>query len=197
MLHLQANTVGDPALSERLMEASTRISAVGRAYNRLAYNADYENIDLVAYLREVIGDLETAVAPCKIQLDAPKEIQFAADRAILLALIINELVLNAGRHAYPDCPDGLIRLQLVLMDRAVSISVSDDGVGLPTDFNPALTKRLGTRDCRHSLHACRSVARRGCQLNFAIVTIAPGAAFGARLFIAFAMRFSFHKCEPW
>jgi two-component sensor histidine kinase len=145
MLHLQANTVGDPALSERLMEASTRISAVGRAYNRLAYNADYENIDLVAYLREVIGDLETAVAPCKIQLDAPKEIQFAADRAILLALIINELVLNAGRHAYPDCPDGLIRLQLVLMDRAVSISVSDDGVGLPTDFNPALTKRLGTR----------------------------------------------------
>ena len=145
MLHLQANTVGDPALSERLMEASTQISAVGRAYNRLAYNADYENIDLVAYLREVIGDLETAVAPCKIQLDAPKEIQFAADRAILLALIINELVLNAGRHAYPDCPDGLIRLQLVLMDRAVSISVSDDGVGLPTDFNPALTKRLGTR----------------------------------------------------
>src|ERR1700745_1493245 len=127
MLHLQANTVDDPALSERLMEASTRILAVGRAYNRLAYNADYENIDLVAYLREVIGDLEPAVAPCKIQLDAPKAIQFAADRAILVALIINELVLNAGRHAYPDCPDGLIRLQLLLPnDEAVSISISDD-----------------------------------------------------------------------
>src|SRR5947208_3862221 len=53
MLHLQANAVGDPALSEQLMAASTRISAVGRAYDRLAYNADYENIDLVAYLREV------------------------------------------------------------------------------------------------------------------------------------------------
>ena len=146
MLHLQANTVGDPALSERLTEASTRISAVGRAYNRLAYNADYENIDLVTYLREVIGDLEPAVAPCKIQLDAPKAIQFAADRAILVALIINELVLNAGRHAYPDCPDGLIRLQLfVPNDEAVSISISDDGVGLPTDFNPARSKRLGTR----------------------------------------------------
>ena len=146
MLHLQANTVGDPALSERLMEASTRILAVGRAYNRLAYNADYENIDLVGYLREVVEDLEAAVAPCKIQLDTPKEIQFAADRAILVALIVNELILNAGRHAYPDSPDGVIRLQLVLGDdKAVSISVSDDGVGLPTDFNPALTKRLGTR----------------------------------------------------
>ncbi len=146
MLHLQANTVGDPALSERLMEASTQILAVSRAYNRLAYNADYENIDLVGYLREVVEDLEGAVAPCKIQLDTPKEIQFAADRAILVALIVNELILNAGRHAYPDSPDGVIRLQLVLSDdKAVSISVSDDGVGLPADFNPALTKRLGTR----------------------------------------------------
>src|ERR1700676_2647625 len=100
MLHLQANAVGDPALSERLMEASTRIQTVGRAYNRLAYNADYENIDLVAYLREVIDDVKSNVAPCEAQFDAPKEIQFAADRAILLALIINELVLNAGKYAY-------------------------------------------------------------------------------------------------
>jgi two-component sensor histidine kinase len=146
MLQLQANTVGDPALSERLIEASTRILAVGRAYNRLAYNADYENIDLVGYLREVVEDLEAAVAPCKIQLETSKEIRFAADRAILVALIVNELILNAGRHAYPDSPDGVIRLQLVLSDnKAVSISVSDDGVGLPTDFNPALTKRMGTR----------------------------------------------------
>ena len=146
MLHLQANIVDDPALSERLMEASTRILAVGRAYNRLAYNADYENIDLVAYLREVAGDLETTVAPCKIELETPKEIQFAADRAILVALIVNELILNAGRHAYPDYPGGVIRLQLVLSeDKAVSISVSDDGIGLPADFDPALTKRLGTR----------------------------------------------------
>jgi two-component sensor histidine kinase len=146
MLHLQANAADDPAVSERLMEASTRVLAVGRAYNRLAYNADYENIDLVAYLREVVEDLEATVAPCKVQLDTPKEIQFAADRAILVALIVNELILNAGRHAYPDSTDGVIRLQLVLSEHeAVSISVSDDGIGLPADFDPALSKRLGTR----------------------------------------------------
>jgi two-component sensor histidine kinase len=146
MLHLQANAADDPAVSERLMEASTRVLAVGRAYNRLAYNADYENIDLVVYLREVVEDLEATVAPCKVQLDTPKEIQFAADRAILVALIVNELIMNAGRHAYPDSTDGVIRLQLVLSEQeAVSISVSDDGIGLPADFDPALSKRLGTR----------------------------------------------------
>src|ERR1700674_2841439 len=146
MLHLQANTVGDPALSERLMEASTRILAVGRAYERLAYNADYENIDLVGYLREVIDDVKSTVAPCEVQFDAPKEIQFAADRAILLAFIINELVFNAGKYAYPEGAQGAIWVRLVQEDKTtVLISVSDEGVGLPSDFNPATSKRLGTR----------------------------------------------------
>jgi two-component sensor histidine kinase len=146
MLHLQANAVGDPNLSERLNEASTRISAIGRAYERLAYNADYENIDLVAYLREVIEDLSDAVAPCEIHLETPKEIQFAADRAILVALIINELVLNAGKYAYPDCLDGSIWVRLVRLEsNSFFVSVRDEGAGVPATFDPTTSKRLGTR----------------------------------------------------
>jgi two-component sensor histidine kinase len=146
MLHLQASAVGDPELSDRLNEASTRISAVGRAYERLAYNADYENIDLVSYLREVIDDLEKAVAPCKIQLEAPDEIQFPADRAILIALVINELVLNAGKYAYPNSSDGMIWVRLAQIEQSsISISVRDEGAGLPTGFDPETSKRLGTR----------------------------------------------------
>lgn len=146
MLHLQASAVGDPALSERLNEASTRISAVGRAYERLAYNADYENIGLAGYLREVTDDLETAVAPCKVSLEAPEEIQFSADRAILVALVVNELVLNAGKYAYPDRPGGPIWVRLVRMDENhVLVSVRDEGTGLPASFDPATSKRLGTR----------------------------------------------------
>jgi two-component sensor histidine kinase len=146
MLHLQAAAAGDPVLSDRLTEASTRISTVGRAYERLAYNADYENIGLVSYLREVIHDLEKAVAPCKVQLEAPEEIQFAADRAILVALIINELVLNASKYAYPNSTDGLIWVRLVRTEKnLVLVSVRDEGTGLPVGFDPATSKRLGTR----------------------------------------------------
>jgi two-component sensor histidine kinase len=146
MLHLQANAVGNPELSERLNEASSRISAVGRAYERLAYHADYDNIDLVAYLREVIEDLEPAVAPCIIHFEAPEEIQFATDRAILLALIINELVSNAGRYAYPGGAGGSIRVRVVRSGTdSILVSVRDEGIGLPADFNPATSKRLGTR----------------------------------------------------
>jgi two-component sensor histidine kinase len=146
MLQLQANAVGDPTLSEQLNEASSRVNAVGRAYERLAYNADYEKIDLVDYLREVIGDLEKAVAPCTVHLEAPEAIQFAADRAILVALIINELVLNAGKYAYPGCPDGAIWVRLIQSDKnSIMVSLRDDGVGLPPDFDPATSKRLGSR----------------------------------------------------
>ena len=146
MLHLQANGAVDPALREQLIEASSRISAVGRAYDRLAYTADYEKIDLVVYLQEVIEDLGTTIAPRKIQLDVPEEIQLAADRAILVGLIINELVSNAGKYAYPNGLGGAIRVRLVLVEKnAVLISISDEGIGIPSDFNPTTSKRLGTR----------------------------------------------------
>jgi two-component sensor histidine kinase len=148
MLQLQANDTDNPEASERLKEASGRISAVGRAYDRLAYNADYENIDLVDYLREVIVDLESAVTPCCVHLEAPEKIQFAADRAILVALIITELVTNAGKYAYPGCPDGEIWVRVFQAETdkdKVLVSVRDDGVGLPPGFDPATSKRLGSR----------------------------------------------------
>ena len=146
MLQLQAKAVGDPELSERLNEASSRVNAIGRAYERLAYNADYENIDLVEYLRDIINDLEPTVAPCEIQFDAPEGIQIAADRAILVGLILNELVSNAGKYAYPDRPGGSIWVRLLQSNRnSVLVSVRDEGAGLPAGFDPATSRRLGTR----------------------------------------------------
>jgi two-component sensor histidine kinase len=146
MLQLQAKAVGDQDLSERLNDAASRVNAVGRAYERLAYTADYENIDLIEYLRQIIHDLEPTVAPCKIQFDASQAIRFAADRAILVGLIINELVSNAGKYAYPDrAAGGLIWVRVQTEDDAIAISIGDEGVGLPPGFGPAASKRLGTR----------------------------------------------------
>ena len=64
-----------------------------------------------------------------------------------MGLIINELVLNAGRYAYPDSADGMIWVRVMRQPdkRQVLISVRDEGIGLPTGFDPATSKRLGTR----------------------------------------------------
>jgi two-component sensor histidine kinase len=63
-----------------------------------------------------------------------------------VALIVNELVLNAGKYAYPDSPGGTIWVRLVSVEgNAVLITVRDEGIGLPANFDPATSKRLGTR----------------------------------------------------
>ena len=64
-----------------------------------------------------------------------------------MGLIITELVSNAGKYAYPDRSDGPIWVQVQRQsdERAILISVRDEGRGLPPDFNSATSKRLGTR----------------------------------------------------
>jgi two-component sensor histidine kinase len=146
MLHLQAAASGQPELTANLKEASSRISTIGRAYDRLAYAADYETIDLVTYLREVLEDLKIAVSPNIVHFEAPRNIQFSADRAILVGLIMNELVSNAGKYAYPKGTSGPIWIALARIDgRSITISVRDEGVGLPDGFDMTKSKRLGTR----------------------------------------------------
>jgi len=94
----------------------------------------------------VLKDLEPAVSPNVIHFEAPQEISIVAERAILIGLIINELVTNAGKYAYPDRPGGPIWVTVAQIEkRAVAISIRDEGVGLPAGFDLATSKRLGTR----------------------------------------------------
>ena len=104
MLYLQASDAGDPVLSDRLNEA---IDPYFDGRPSLSSASPTMLTMRVSVLPPTYGkSLETwrPQLPCKVQLEAPEEIQFAADRAILVALIINELVLNAGKHAYSNSP---------------------------------------------------------------------------------------------
>jgi two-component sensor histidine kinase len=101
---------------------------------------------LCLYLQEVLRDLELAVSPCKLHFGAPQGIGLAADRAILVALIVNELVTNAAKYAYPDGSGESIWVNLVQDGNdAVVVTVRDEGVGLPVGFEPTKSKRLGSR----------------------------------------------------
>ena len=136
-----------------LNEAASRISTVGRAYDRLAYAADYEKIDLTTYLKEVLNELERAVSPNVIHFEAPQGISILADRAILIGLIINELVSNAGKYAYPDRPGGPIWVTVAQIEkRTITLSIRDEGVGLPAG---STWQRASVPEHNSSLH-CRS-----------------------------------------
>jgi two-component sensor histidine kinase len=146
MLYLQANTVDDDVIKAHLTEATGRISAIGRAYERLSYDADVERIDLARYLQEVCGDAMSVAPHCQLEFDAAPGMQLDPDRAISLALIVNELVTNAVKHGLSDRPDGHIWVRLARPDESTAlISVRDDGVGLPAGFDLGRSRGLGMR----------------------------------------------------
>jgi len=89
--------------------------------------------------------------------------------------------LNAGKHAYPDRPDGSIWVQLVRMEKAsVLVSVRDEGVGLPASFDPTTSKRLGTRlinalSTQLGAELTRPSSTKGTNFTL-LVPLAPAAA---------------------
>ena len=174
MLLLQANSVDNDAL-RYLKEASGRVSAVGRAYERLSYDANVEDINLGPYLQDVCADVVSAVSHCKLHFDAVQGIQLDADRAILLALIINELVTNAAKYAFPDRFGGHIWVRLARQDENTArISVRDDGVGLPTGFDISKSRGLGMRIvARLSKQLGAAVSHRGHLEGTEFIMIIP------------------------
>jgi two-component sensor histidine kinase len=145
MLHLQARASNDGALAGHLDEASSRVSAVGRAYERLAYDENVETIALDAYLKDVCADTIDASSHCQLDYAADSRIRVDADRAIPIALIANELITNAAKHAFSGGPStACIVVSLTeATDATISLSVCDNGTGLPTDFDMAKSKGLG------------------------------------------------------
>lgn len=147
MLHLQASASNDDALAKHLAEASSRISAIGRAYERLTYDETVETIALDLYLKDVCADAIGASSHGQLDYTAESRLRVDADRAIPIALIANELITNAAKHAFSDGSSaGRIAVRLAEeTDTTISLSVSDNGPGLPADFDAAKSKGLGMR----------------------------------------------------
>lgn len=145
MLQLQARGIDDATLNGHLTEASDQISAVGRLYERLTHEANSEKIDLGSYLAQVCRDVAESGSNCELHIEAPKGILFDPERAIHLALIVNELVTNACKYAYPDNVHGHVWVKLRSESGAISLSIRDEGAGLPPGFDVARSRGLGMR----------------------------------------------------
>jgi two-component sensor histidine kinase len=145
MLHLHASSAQSDDVRHELNEASSRIAAIARAHQRLYSSNQINVLDLGAYLRDVCQDLEESMPGCRIAVDAGDGIQIATDRAIPAALLVNELVTNTAKYAYPA---GQGRAWVTLSRGPVdtiAIAVRDEGAGLPPDFDLKSKRRLGMR----------------------------------------------------
>jgi two-component sensor histidine kinase len=146
MLHLQAKEIDDATLTIHLDEASHRVTAVAKAHDQLYRGSAVERMDIGKYIDAVCKDLDQSVAQCDIRVDTQDGIEISTDRAISTALIVNELITNAAKYAYRGQSGGKIWVAVARGgDDDFSISVRDEGTGLPPDFDLSKGKGLGMR----------------------------------------------------
>ena len=170
MLRLQAREDSDPAFAEQLKDATRRVAAIARVHEQLYRTSDVERFDVGRYIEAICRDLSASFAQCEISVEAQPGIVISADRAISSALIVNELVSNAAKHAYqgPGAGQVWVRVASTGVD-TFSIAVRDEGGGLPEGFEFGKGRTLGAR-------MVRSLAE---QLNASLEIVArnPGAEF--------------------
>ena len=137
LLRLQARRIPDPAARHELEDATTRISTIAHIHERLYRDQDVSRINFGALLSELCADLQGSAAHCSLDVRSP-DFPVKTDRAIPLALVVNELVSNAFKYAYPgeggQPSGGRVLVGVELSDGAIAISVQDHGVGLPDGF---------------------------------------------------------------
>ncbi len=146
MLTLQAKDVEDATATAHIEEAAHRVAAVASAHDRLFQGSDIERLDLGKYIEGVCKDLDASVPRCVIHMESEADIELSTDRAISVALIVNELITNAAKYAYPGRSDGKIHIAVkTASGNMFSVSVRDEGAGLPAGFDLAKPKGLGMR----------------------------------------------------
>lgn len=147
LLDLQRRRAADPATNAALGDALRRVHAMGQAHSYLYSPSDaVEAIDLAGYLAELCDNLSDSLlltGLVRLEHDLTTW-HVSRDRAVALGLVVNELVTNAAKHAFPGGRAGTIQVRLKPTDAGLELVVADDGVGLPP-ADKAKTSGLGRR----------------------------------------------------
>lgn len=164
LLNLQAQKVEDRETLTLFNECRDRVASMAMIHERLYQSADLARVDLGAYLRSITAQLFRSynVRSHQIALDVRVEAGLlGVDQAIPCGLIVNELVSNALKHAFPDGRQGRIGVVFEAEKTQCRLAVRDDGVGLPAGFDVGRSPSLGlklvqalTKKLRGTLRAC-------------------------------------------
>jgi two-component sensor histidine kinase/CheY-like chemotaxis protein len=140
LLHLQANASADEDVKAALTNAMGRVAAVAQVHRRLYTSHDLNSVLLNQYLDALLDDLRRSAEGnrmSRLTLRA-EPVEIDPDRAVAIGIVVNELVMNAVKYAYPDCA-GPIHVELKNVGDDVVFSIADDGVGLHATSDPRST----------------------------------------------------------
>jgi PAS domain S-box-containing protein len=160
LLNLQASSSDSPEVVGIIEDSTNRIRTMALAHEKLYRGGNLSRINMKEYITELarlmLSGSESVSDRVNLRFDL-QEIEMLIDLAVPCGLIINELLTNSLKHAFPQGRKGWIRLGLKSIGKnALELEVQDNGIGLPADFDvsdaPTLGIQLVRRIALHQLH---------------------------------------------
>ena len=148
LLNLQSFRVKAPETKALFQECRDRVNSMALIHERLYQSDDLSEIDLEKYLENISIELARSYNADrrKIRLNVNVEsVRLGLDQAIPSGLIVNELVSNALKHAFSEQDNGRIDISFAKNDAGYTLSVADNGKGLPESFDMAQSSSLGMK----------------------------------------------------
>ena len=147
LLNLQIGRLNHPAALDALRDTQARIRSMALLHETLHRQGNAGRVDARVYLGHLCMQLGAAYSPGdnRIQLHYHLHpIELELDQAIPCGLIVNELVSNAFKHAFPNGRPGHITVAMRPTERGqLHLSVADDGVGMPVEQRTPTESSLG------------------------------------------------------
>jgi two-component sensor histidine kinase len=180
ILRLQARSVADPFARTELMEASERVQIMGRLHRHLTPSGEATVVDVGKFISELCEDWRASMIglrPIVLGVDVEQE-EMPFSQAIMLGLIINELVTNSLKYAFPEGRAGKIDILLSTVGTEHVLTVKDDGIGHAAPFpgSTGLGQRLVhamTKQLNGQYHAEKTDAGRICVIRFSAASVPP------------------------
>lgn len=146
LLRMQRERSDDDSVQCALRSAEARIASIANFHRHLHDHAGHERIDLGHYLCEILREVETGIGVrCILVFDPGTPMEVSARVARSLTLAVNEIALNALKHAYDSRPGGCMTIELDRDGDGLRLNIRDGGPGLPDHFDPEKCDGLGMR----------------------------------------------------
>lgn len=146
LLGLQSMEIQDPRLKIIFQETMQRINSIANVHELLYSSADFRQIDFSVYLEkstaQLLSSYKTGDKEIKTDIRASGALM-SIENAVPCGLLINELVSNSLKHAFPNRDKGLITVCIEKQEQEWHLSCGDDGIGLSTSLNLSCPETLG------------------------------------------------------
>ncbi len=145
LLSLQTHYTKEKEAEKVLKESQNRVKSLGIIHEKLYNSPDPSNIDFSDYIKSLTSDLLKSYnlyERIKFIIEI-NSIKLNMQTTVLCGLIINEIVSNSLKYAFPDNRGGEILVSLNLLDNKYVLIISDDGIGFPEELDFRNTESLG------------------------------------------------------